>query len=76
MSSDVVTVFRGSPMDAEIIQEVLADNGIITHMKNQLMGSIAPWQVAAGGFDPVELEVLQKDAKKALDWINEFKKNE
>lgn len=63
-------------MDAEIIQEVLTDNGIIAHMKNQLMGSIAPWQVAAGGFDPVELEVLQKDEKKALDLINEFKKNE
>jgi len=76
MSSDVVTVFSGNPMDAEIIQEVLTDNGIIAHMKNQLMGSIAPWQVAAGGFDPVELEVLQKDEKKALDLINEFKKNE
>jgi len=75
MSSDLVLVFSGNPMDAEIVQEILADNGIIANVKNQLMGSIAPWQVSAGGFDPVDVEVLQKDAEKALELINEFKRS-
>ncbi len=76
MSSNLVTVFSGNPADAEIIGEILSDNGIIANVKNQLMGSIAPWQVAAGGFEPVEIDVLQKDAEKALELINEFKKSE
>ena len=72
--SDLVVVFRGNPMDAEIINEILADNGIGANVKNQLMGSIAPWQVSAGGFEPVVIEVLKKDVEKALDLINEFNK--
>ena len=39
------------------------------------MGSIAPWQVSAGGFEPVEVEVLEKDKEKALELINEFRKS-
>lgn len=72
--SDLVVVFRGNPMDAEIINEILTDNGITANVKNQLMGSIAPWQVSAGGFEPVTIEVMKKDVEKALDLINEFNK--
>jgi len=73
--SNLVVVFRGNPMDAEIINEILADNGIMANQKNQLMGSIAPWQVSAGGFEPVAVEVLKKDMEKALELIDEFKKS-
>ena len=73
MPKDVITVFSGSPMDAEIVKEVLADNDIVAHVKNQLMGQIAPWQVSAGGIDPVEVEVLMQDQDKALALVEEFK---
>lgn len=72
---DLVVVFRGNPVDSEIIQELLTENGIMATMKNQLMGSIAPWQVSAGGFKPVEVEVLKNDREKALELINEFNKS-
>lgn len=75
MSKDVTTVFSGSPMDAEIVKEILADNGIIALAKNQLMAQIAPFQVASGGFDPVDVEVLNKDEEKALALVEEFNKN-
>jgi len=75
MSKDVITIFSGSPMDAEILTEVLADNGIVAHAKNQLMGQIAPWQVSAGGQDPVEVEILSSDKEKALLLVEEFKRS-
>lgn len=73
--SKLVVVFRGNPVDSEIIQEILTDNGIMSNLKNQLMSSIAPWQVSSGGFDPVEVEVLEKDKERAFELINEFNKN-
>lgn len=72
MPKDIITIFSGSPMDAEIVKEILADNEIIAHVKNQLMGQIAPWQVSAGGVDPVEVEVLIQDQEKAQSLVNEF----
>lgn len=74
MEDKVVTVFRGQPVDADIIKHILEDNGIIAGLKNHLMGTIAPWQVAGGGFEPVEVEVLEQDKEKALEFIEEFKK--
>lgn len=59
-------------MEAEMIRELLTDNDIPVNLKNPLMGSIAPWQVKAGGLDPVDVEVLQKDEAKARALIREF----
>lgn len=75
MDSELIVVFKGNPMDSEVIKEILMDNGIEANLKNQLMGTIAPWQVSAGGIDPVEVEVLVKDKEKALDLIAAFNKS-
>lgn len=74
-NSDLIVVFTGNSIDAEMIKELLADNGIIVNIKNQLMGSIAPWQVSAGGFEPIEVEILEKDKERALGLINDFKRS-
>ncbi|QGY46828.1 DUF2007 domain-containing protein [Maribellus comscasis] len=73
--SDLIVVFRGNPVDAEMVKEILVDNGIMANLKNQLMGSIAPWQVSPGGFEPVEVEILESDKESALDLINEFNRS-
>ncbi len=70
----LVVVFHGSPMDGEIIGQILDDNGILYHLRNRLMGQIAPWQVKAGGFEPVDVEVLKKDEEQALALIREYHK--
>ena len=69
---DLTVVYRGNPIDSEIVKQILAENGIMVNLKNQLMGSIAPWQVSSGGLDPVVVEVMEKDRKKALELINQF----
>lgn len=75
MESELIIVFKGKQIDAEIVKEILKNNGIMAGLKNQLMGTIAPWHVSPGGIDPVEVEVLVKDKEKALDLIKEFNKS-
>jgi hypothetical protein len=75
MDSELTVVFKGNPIESEIIKEILNDNGIMANLKNQLMGTIAPWHVTAGGFEPVEVEILMKDKEKALNLIDEFNKS-
>lgn len=75
MDSDFVVVFSGNYVDSEIIKEILDDNGIVNNLKNELMGTIAPWQVSPGGVNPVEIEVFVKDKEKALELINAFHKS-
>ena len=75
MDSELTVVFKGNLIDSEVIKEILKDNGIMANLKNQLMGTIAPWQVSPGGFEPVEVEILVKDKEKALNLINAFNKN-
>lgn len=74
MDSELTVVFKGNLINSEIIKEILNDNGIMANLKNQLMGTIAPWQVSAGGFEPVEVEILMKDKERALNLIDEFNK--
>lgn len=73
--TDLIVIFRGNPVDAEIVRDILSDQGILANLKNQLMGSIAPWQIAAGGFQPVEVEIFARDKAQALAVIEDFNKS-
>lgn len=70
--NNLIDIYSGDPIVAEMIKEMLIDQGIAANLKNQIMGTIAPWQVASGGLDPVQIEVFAKDKEKALLLINEF----
>ncbi len=67
----LVPVFNGTPMEVEILCDVLKDNGIEASMKDQLIGSIAPHLVPEGA----DVFVMEKDKEKALYWVEEFKKS-
>ncbi len=71
---DLIVIFSGNPIDSEIVKEILTENGIAVNVKNELMGTIAPWHVSAGGINPVELEIFYKDKDEALRLINDFTK--
>ncbi|WP_075589670.1 putative signal transducing protein [Labilibacter marinus] len=73
--TELISVFNGSPIDADIIKEILEDHGIMVQVKNELMGSIAPWHVSPGGIDPTEIVVLESDKENALLLIDEFNKS-
>ena len=70
----LIEIYKGSPINSEIIKDILNDNGITANMTNQLMGSIAPFYVSAGGINPVGVEIFARDREKALALIEEFNK--
>jgi hypothetical protein len=70
--SETMVIFSGKPIDAEMINQLLNGHGIVTLISNKLMGSIAPWQVSAGGFEPVEVIINKADEQKAHRLIAAF----
>ena len=72
MKSEHITVFKGNPIQCEMIKQMLEENGIISNLKNQMMGSIAPWLVSYGGNNPVIVEVIYSDEVRATELITEF----
>lgn len=74
--TDLIVIYRGNPINSEIIKDILNDNGITASLNNQLMSSIAPWYVSAGGVTPAEVEIFARDKDKAIAFIKEFNKSD
>lgn len=73
-SSLVVVLFSGSAVEAEMVKDYLVDNGISACLRNQYMGSIAPWYVSGGGAAPVDVEILDSDKERAAQLLEDFKR--
>lgn len=69
---ETMVIYSGKPLEAEMVNQLLNDRGIVTLISNQLMGRIAPWQVSAGGFEPVEIIINRADEAKARQLLKEF----
>ncbi|TRX66127.1 putative signal transducing protein [Carboxylicivirga sp. M1479] len=67
-NTKLVSVFNGSPMEVEMVCQILNDNGIEASMSNQLIGTIAPHHAIAGA----DVFVKESDKDKALEWVKEF----
>ncbi len=70
--NELKLAYSGNPIDADLINQILNTNGIQTIMKNQLMGTIAPWQVSPGGLDPVDIYVQADNLENALELVKEY----
>lgn len=67
-----VEIFAGDFHRAAIIKNMLENNGIYVFVENQHMGSIAPWQVSSGGFNPVRLIISSLNLEQATQLLEEF----
>ncbi|MBK3519330.1 putative signal transducing protein [Carboxylicivirga marina] len=65
----LVPIFNGTPIEVEMLCEVLKDNGIEASMKNQIIGTVAPHHT----LDGADVLVMEKDKEAALKWVEEFK---
>ncbi|WP_242921303.1 putative signal transducing protein [Pontibacter liquoris] len=68
-------VFAGEFHRASLIRNMLEHHGIPAFVQNQYMGSIAPWQVAAGGLHPVKVIVSGMHRDQAQQLIEDFYNN-
>ncbi|MDD2257142.1 MAG: DUF2007 domain-containing protein [Bacteroidales bacterium] len=68
----IIEVFAGTSIDAEIVRSLLEDSDIIAFLKNENMGTIAPWHVSAGGAGAVKVIINSNDYDKAKLIIEEY----
>jgi hypothetical protein len=80
MGTDNITIkeiFAGQLWEASMVKDILENNGIQAFLQNEYLGNIVPFQVAAGGMNPVKVVVSSLDYDAALLLVNEFnEKNE
>ncbi len=70
--TELVAIYVGEQWQATIVKELLNDNGINAFIENELMGSIAPWQIAAGGMASVTVMIASSDYTLAKPLVDEF----
>jgi hypothetical protein len=71
----MVVAFAGTTLDAGMIQSLLEEEGIPAFIQNELMGSIAPWQIAPGGVGAAKVLVSNLNEARAIKIINDFSLN-
>jgi hypothetical protein len=60
----LVVVFSGNSVEAEMIKDMLETNGVQAALKDEFMGSIAPY-IAPGGIGAVKVVVRQGNLDEA-----------
>jgi len=73
--NDMVEIFAGSSLDAEIVSSLLKNSKIETFLKDENMGTIAPWQVSAGGAGAVKIIISSNDYEQAKLIVEEYQQN-
>jgi hypothetical protein len=70
--SEPIEVFEGTSIEAGSVQSLLEESGIQSFIQNELMGSIAPWQITGGGAGAVKVIVAESDYEAAVKLINDY----
>ncbi|WP_372751367.1 DUF2007-related protein [Labilibaculum sp.] len=74
-NNDLIEIFAGSWLDAEIVSSLLNNSEIETYLKDDLIGTIAPWQASAGGVGAVKIIINSKDYETAKRIVADYEKN-
>jgi len=73
--NDLIEVFAGSFIEAETIRSLLETSEIEAFLKDEFIGTIAPWHVSAGGAGSVKVVISNDDYDRAKLIIEEYSKN-
>ena len=70
-----IVVFSGTTWQSEMVMSLLANADIEAFLKDEIIGTLAPWWAAPGGAGSVSVEVSAKDFDKARLVVNDYEKN-
>ncbi len=73
--NELIIVYSTDSVEAEMLKGYLEANGINVFLKDQFLGTLAPFQAAPGGAGAVKIVVHKNNLEKARDLINKFKQN-
>jgi len=69
---ELIVVYAGTVIDAGFLKGLLEDAGITVFLKDEIMGTIAPWYVAAGGAGAVKVVIAERDLDRAKSIVQKF----
>lgn len=65
-------VFSGTYLEAMNVRNLLENDGIKVFAQNEFLSNIDPWGVAAGGLNPLKLQVNEDDFEQAESIIKNY----
>jgi len=74
-NNEPMEIFAGNILEAGMVQGLLESAGLNSYLKDEFMGTLNPWYVAAGGMGSVKVIVSPGDYNKAREIVGEYKKN-
>jgi len=72
---DLVQVFAGTTIQAEMVKSLLLDAGIEAFLKDEHMGNLFPFHTAGGAAGSVKVVVPNQDVGKAQKIVEEYYRN-
>jgi hypothetical protein len=73
--STPVTVFAGTILQAEMVRSLLENAEIQSFLKDENVGTMAPWYTSPGGAGPVKVVVSSLDFEMANEIVKEYQEN-
>ena len=71
----LIEIFAGTVIEAEMVKSLLQDSEIEAFLKDENIGTIAPWQASAGGAGSVKVVISDLDYARAKVVMDEYYKN-
>lgn len=72
LAGELVVVHAGNSIEAGFVKSLLEEYGIAARLRDEMMGTIAPWYVAPGGVGAVKVVVTRSNYERAKAIIAEF----
>lgn len=73
---ELIEIFSGSTIEAEIVKSILNDNEIEAFLKDEYMGTLAPWYAAPGGAGSVKVIISNLDYTQAKIIVEKYNNSE
>ncbi len=73
--NDPIEIFAGNMVEAGMVKSLLENAEIHAFLKDELMGTLNPWYVSAGGVGSVKIVVSYRDYPRAKLIVDEYDHN-
>lgn len=70
-----VTIFGGNPWEAGLLKSMLEAAGIEVFLRDEALGTLAPWYAGPGGTSAVKVVIADQDLERARPVVEKFEKN-
>ena len=72
----IIEIFSGTSWEAGMVKSLFDEAGIVSFIKDGIMGTLNPWHTAPGGVGAVKVMINSIDYEKAKLIVDEFNKSQ